>query len=215
MAKRPRKQIITGDLTLRNFRERDFDAFVAGLGQQAPPVDEFDWFANIDAFVKRERRLSRRRLFADTLKLQESASIYGNPGRRFQIFSRRPVKWMGYVAIYNARWNVQSAAIDYYLLNQYWGQGVAARAVTAVLSYCWEDLGLHRVEASVQEQNSRSLRFTERLGLIYEGTRRHGAHINGRWRNLRVYSALATDPTLGSERSNKANEQSQITSGLA
>lgn len=100
------------------------------------------------------------------------------------------------LAIYDARWNVQSAAMDYYLLNQYWGQGVAARAVTAVLWYCWEDLGLHRVEASIQEQNSRSLRFIERLGLIYEGTRRHGAHINGRWRNLRVYSALATDPPL-------------------
>ena len=58
---------------------------------------------------------------------------------------------MGYVAIYDARWNVHSAAMDYYLLNQYWGKGVAARAVTAVLSYCWGDLGLHRVEATVDE----------------------------------------------------------------
>lgn len=202
MAKRRRKQIVTDDLTLRNFRERDLDAFVAGLDQQAPSVDEFDWFANIDAFIKRERRLSRRRLFADTLKLQESASIYGNPGLRFQIFSKGRVKWMGYVAVYDARWNVQSAAMDYYLLNQYWGQGVAARAVTAALSYCWEDLGLHRVEATIQENNSRSLRFAERLGLTYEGTRRHGAHINGRWRNLRVYSALATDPAFRPEQSN-------------
>ena len=208
MGKRPRKQIVTDELTLRNFRERDFDAFVAGLDQQAPPVDEFDWFANIDAFVKRERRLSRRRLFTDTLKLQESASIYGNPGRRFQIFSKRRVKWMGYVAIYDARWNVQSAAMDYYLLNQYWGQGIAARAVTAVLSYCWEDLGLHRVEASVDERNSRSLRFTERFGLIYEGTRRHGAHINGRWRNRRVYSALVTDPPFRPEHPNRASQGS-------
>jgi len=207
MAKRPRKQIVTDDLTLRNFRERDFDAFVAGLDQQAPPVDEFDWFANIDAFVKRERRLSRRRVFAEMLKRQESASMHGNPGIQFQIFSKRPVKWMGYVAIYDARWNVHSAAMDYYLLNQYWGKGVATRAVTAALSYCWGDLGLHRVEATVEEQNSRSLRFTERFGLIYEGTRRHGAHINGRWRNLRVYSALATDPQLRPERSNSASQR--------
>ena len=205
MAKRRRKQIVTDDLTLRNFRERDFDAFVAGLDQQAPPVDEFDWLANIDAFIKRERRLSRRRLFADTLKLQESASIYGNPGLRFQIFSKGRVKWMGYVAVYDARWNVQSAAMDYYLLNQYWGQGVAARAVRAVLSYCWQDLGLHRVEATVQEDNTRSLRFAERLGLTYEGTRRHGAQINRRWRNLRVYSALATDPEFCPEQLNSAS----------
>ena len=195
MARRKRrKRIVTDQLTLRNFVERDFDAVALGLEQQAPPLDEFDWFAGIDALVKRERGLSRKRLFRDFLKVQEAASIYTNPGLRFQIFSRQGAKWMGYVSIYNARWNVHSAAMDYYLLNQYWGQGIAAEAVTAVLAYCWTDLGLHRVEATVDEENTRSVRFTERLGLVYEGTQRHGAHVNRRWRNQRVYSALATDP---------------------
>ena len=125
MARRKRrKRIVTDQLTLRNFVERDFDAVALGLEQQAPPVDEFDWFAGIDALVKRERGLSRKRLFRDFLKVQEAASIYTNPGLRFQIFSR---------------------------------QGA-------------------------------------RLGLVYEGTQRHGAHVNRRWRNQRVYSALATDP---------------------
>ena len=184
---------MTDHLTLRSFTDRDFDAFALGLEQQAAPVDRFDWFANIDAVVRRERRLSRRRAFANLVKAQEGATIYGNPGIRFQIFSRRPVRWMGYVSIYDARWNVHSAAMDYYLLNQHWGQGIAAQAVMAALLYCWTDLGLHRVEATVEEDNTRSVRFTERLGLAYEGTRRHGAHIDRRWRNLRVYSALATD----------------------
>ena len=156
-------------------------------------MDRFDWFANIDAVVRRERTLSRRRFYANLVKAQEGATIYGNPGLRFQIFSRGPANWMGYVSIYDARWNVHSAAMDYYLLNQYWGQGIAAQAVKAALSYCWTDLGLHRVEATVEEDNTRSLRFTERLGLTYEGTRRHGAQIDRQWRNLRVYSALATD----------------------
>ena len=191
--RRRRKRIVTDDLTLRSFRDRDVDAFVLGLEQQAAPVDRFDWFANIDAVVKRDRRLSRKRLFAELAKAQDSATIYGNPGLRFQIFSRGRMEWMGYVAIYNARWNVHSAAMDYYLLNQYRGQGIAAQAVMAALSYCWTDLGLHRVEATVEEDNTRSVRFTERLGLAYEGTRRHGAYIDRRWRDLRVYSALATD----------------------
>ena len=195
--RRPRKRILTDDLTLRSFTERDYDSVALGLEQQSPPVDEFDRFAHIDALVKRERRLSRKVLFRDILKLQGAASIYGNPGLRFQIFTRRGAKWMGYVAIYNARWNLQSAAMDYYLLNQYWGQGIAQQAVTGVLSYCWTDLALHRVEASADEDNPRSIRFAERLGMVYEGIRRDGANINRRWRNLRVYSALATDPVLG------------------
>ena len=200
--RRPRKRIVTDDLTLRSFTERDFDSVALGLEQQSPPVDEFDWFAHIDALVKRERRLSRKRLFRDLLKAQEAASIYTNPGLRFQVFSRRGAWWTGYVAIYNARWNVQSAAMDYYLLNQYWGQGIARQAVTGVLSYCWADLGLHRVEAQVDVDNVRSIRFAERLGLVYEGTRRDGAYVNRRWRDHRIYSALATDPVLGHHESN-------------
>ena len=103
--RRRRKRIVTDDLTLRSFRDRDVDAFVLGLEQQAAPVDRFDRLANIDAVVKRDRRLSRKRLFAELAKAQDSATIYGNPGLRFQIFSRGRTEWMGYVAIYNARWN--------------------------------------------------------------------------------------------------------------
>lgn len=173
--------------------ERDFDSFVFGLEHQDEPVDEFDWLATLDSLAKADPRMSRKRAFADILKLQETATIYTNPGLRLQIFSRRGGEWMGYIAIYDARWNVLGAAMDYYLLNQYWGQGVAAQAVMGALSFCWTDLGLHRIEATVDEENTRSCRFTERLGLVYEGVRRDGAQINGRWRNLRVYSALAND----------------------
>lgn len=161
--RRRRKRIVTDNLTLRNFTARDFDSVDRALDGQAPPRDRFDWFANLDAVVKRERRSSRKRLFTAILGSQESATMYGNPGLRFQIFSRHSSKWMGYVSVYNARWNLHSASMDYYLLNQYWGRGIAAPAVLATLSYCWTDLGLHRVEATVEEDNTRSLRFTERL----------------------------------------------------
>ena len=52
---------------------------------------------------------------------------------------------------------------------------------------------MHRIEAIIEEDNVRSLRFAERLGLQYEGIRRHGAHIDHKWRDMRVYSVLATD----------------------
>lgn len=37
--------------------------------------------------------------------------------------------------------------------------------------------------------------------MVYEGTRHQGAHINGKWRDLRVYSVISTDPSLGIEAS--------------
>ena len=187
-----RKRVGSENLVLRPFREADLDAFVEGMQGQGPPVDQFDWFGHMDASIVRSPRMSRRQMFKLFVASQQNASIFGNPGFRLQIFCRRRKSWFGYVAIYDGRWNVESAAMDYYVLNQHWRRGIASEAVQAALSYCWRDLGLHRVEASIDERNVRSIRFAESLGMTFEGVRRHGARINGRWVNLRVYSNLAS-----------------------
>lgn len=188
----------TDMLTLRPFSRDDFDAFEFGLENQAEPVDEFDSIAELDSLFKQEKPIAgRKTAFKEILELQKSATIYTNPGLQLQIFDKQDGEWKGYVAIYNARWNLLSANMDYYLLNQFWGQGIAAEAVKGALSLCWNELDMHRMEASVEERNHRSRRFTEKLGFVYEGTRRHGAQINGEWKNLRIYSALVIDETLG------------------
>ena len=186
-------RVDSANLILRPFRERDMDRFVEGMEGQTDAVDEYDWFGNIDAVIKRERRANRRSAFKMFVSSQDDVSIFDNPGLRLQIFSRDTKCWMGYVAIYDARWNVESAAMDYYLLNQYWRRGVATEAVKATLGYCWDVLKLHRIEATIEEGNVRSLRFAESIGMTFEGIRRHGARINGQWKNLRVYSKLAIE----------------------
>ena len=188
----PSMRIDCESLILRPFQEQDVDRFVEGMEAQSDPVDEYDWFANMDAFIKRDPQASRRSAFEMLVSSQEDASILGNPGLRFQIFTRETECWMGYLAIYDARLNVESAAMDYYLLNQFWRRGVATEAVKAMLKFCWEVLRLHRIEATIEEGNVRSLRFAESIGMTFEGIRRHGARINGEWKNLCVYSELAT-----------------------
>lgn len=186
-----RMRIVSENLLLRPFQERDIDRFVEGMEGQSDPVDEFDWFANMDVFIKRDQRASRSSAFKMFFSSQEDATIFGNPGLRFQIFCRQTKCWMGYVSVYDGRWNVESAAMDYYLLNQYWRRGIGTEAVRQMFKYCWEVLGLHRIEATIEEQNVRSLRFAENLGMTFEGIRRHGAKINGEWKNLCVYSQLS------------------------
>lgn len=190
-----RMQIDCDNLILRPFQKRDVDLFVAGMEAQSGPVDEYDWFANMDAFIKRNPQANLRNAFEMLVSSQEDASILGNPGLQFQIFSREAECWMGYVAVYDARLNVQSAAMDYYLLNQFWRKGVTTEAVLAMLKFCWEVLKLHRIEASIEEGNVRSLRFAESIGMTFEGIRRHGAQFNGEWKNLCVYSKLAGEDT--------------------
>jgi [ribosomal protein S5]-alanine N-acetyltransferase len=54
------------------------------------------------------------------------------------------------------------AELAYELAPQYWGQGVMRRAVVAVLTWGFSELGLNRVHAFVMTSNHRSIRLLER-----------------------------------------------------
>lgn len=182
MAKQTRKIRLVGEnLVLRRFDEADMDLVQAGFQATADSDSSYDWFAQIKKVMSPEKYLRSQ--------LERSGNIVENPGLQLQIFNRAEDAWMGYVAIYQARLNVSNASLDYYLLNQFWRKGIATEAVKLALSYCW-DVGLHRIEATIDDDNAASIRFAEQLGMIYEGIRREGAFINGRWRDLRVYSTL-------------------------
>ena len=58
--------------------------------------------------------------------------------------------------------------IGYALLPQYWSQGFASEAASAVIAYGKDVLKLRRIVAIVTPDNERSIRVLERLGLQFE-----------------------------------------------
>lgn len=58
--------------------------------------------------------------------------------------------------------------IGYALLPQYWANGYAYEAASAVMAYGTRELGLKRIVAITASDNHRSARLLERLGLRYE-----------------------------------------------
>jgi len=70
--------------------------------------------------------------------------------------------------------------IGYELHPDYWRQGIMREAVTAVVSFCFEELGVHRAEADVTVGNVASRGLLESLGFTHEGTwRERVASSNG------------------------------------
>ncbi len=57
-----------------------------------------------------------------------------------------------------------------------WGRGYAVQAASAVLTFAFEELGLTRVVADVDEPNVASIRVLEKLGMSRTGR----AIVNGR-----------------------------------
>ena len=85
------------------------------------------------------------------------------------------------------------AELAYELAPQYWGQGVMRRAVAAILTWGFSELGLNRVHAFVMTSNHRSIRLLERCGFLREGTLRHYRIARGEPKDFHLYALLAQD----------------------
>ncbi len=72
------------------------------------------------------------------------------------------------------------------------GRGLMQEALSAAVEYVFEELGLHRIEASYVPKNERSGQLLRRLGFTVEGYSRDYLFVGGDWRD-HVHCAL-TNP---------------------
>lgn len=77
----------------------------------------------------------------------------------------------------------RSGYMGYYGYRSSGGNGLMTEAVELTVSYAFESLGLHRLEANIQPANVRSIRLVERLGFRYEGLSPDYLFINSAWRD--------------------------------
>ena len=64
------------------------------------------------------------------------------------------------------------AETGYELQRAFWGRGLMTEAMSAILTYGFDFLGLHRVEAIIDIANERSKGLLLKLGFTYEGNLR-------------------------------------------
>jgi ribosomal-protein-alanine N-acetyltransferase len=98
-------------------------------------------------------------------------------------------RFAGQVTVNNiVRGSAQFASIGYWLDRDQAGRGVMPRAVALVIDHCFWTAGLHRIEVAIRPENSNSLRVVEKLGLCEVGYAPRFLHIDGAWRDHRIYA---------------------------
>lgn len=98
-------------------------------------------------------------------------------------------RFAGQVTVNNiVRGSAQFASVGYWLDREYAGRGVMPRAVALVIDHCFTAGGLHRIEIAIRPENSNSLRVVEKLGLHEVGYAPKFLHIDGAWRDHRIYA---------------------------
>lgn len=84
----------------------------------------------------------------------------------------------------------QSAAIGYWLAEEYWGRGIMTRAVIAFTQYAFETYGIIRIFANVFQSNPASCRVLEKSGYILEGRLKKSVNKNGRILDQFLYAKV-------------------------
>ena len=83
--------------------------------------------------------------------------------------------------------------IGYTFGPEHQGQGFAFEAVKAILGYLFGQLEKHRVTASVDPENVRSIRLLEKLGFRREGHFIQSVLIRGEWCDDVIYAMLKAE----------------------
>ena len=101
-----------------------------------------------------------------------STQVVGPDTRRINFAIIIDCEVAGSVAFINVDMRQGNAQLSAWIAQRYWGQGLATRALTLLLKFGFEALGLHRISAFHVSDNQKSERMLKKLGFTLEGTHR-------------------------------------------
>ena len=79
---------------------------------------------------------------------------------------------IGSCSIFHFDAGFDCAETGYELNRAFWGKGIMTEAMSAILTFGFSELGLHRIEAIIDIENERSKGLLLKLGFTYEGNLR-------------------------------------------
>ncbi|MET3946414.1 ribosomal-protein-alanine N-acetyltransferase [Arthrobacter sp. UYCu512] len=182
----------SGELVLRPIRHRDRKEWTTVRSRNS------EWLAPWEASNPEPGGgLPDYRQMVRSLKAQAAQGV----GLPFLITARtagfREPVIVGQLTVSSIAWgSAMMATLGYWVDRDRAGQGIAPTAVALVTDYCFQSLGLHRMEINIRPENGPSLRVVEKLGFRDEGYRPRFLHINGEWADHRSF-ALTSEEVPG------------------
>lgn len=97
---------------------------------------------------------------------------------------------IGTVTFWNFGLDFHCAEIGYELNRAYWRQGIMPEAISAILTYGFSEMGLHRIEANPGAENTPSRSILLKLGFTFEGNLRQRYFFRGHYEDAHYFGLL-------------------------
>jgi ribosomal-protein-alanine N-acetyltransferase len=166
-------------LRLRDFAYTDLDACMEIVGD--PEV------TSSLSFDTRTREEQSNLLIADITRAQSEP----RPDFYFAVVENSTDSVVGFVRLGIGR--PRTAELGYAIRRDRWGLGYATEASATMLTFGFEKLDMHRIQAACGPENLASQRVLSKLGFLYEGRMRDHVFTNGAWRDSLLYSLLDSE----------------------
>ncbi len=102
---------------------------------------------------------------------------------------------VGSISIVGIKENVNSVDIGYCIGAKWWNKGITSEALSALLSFAFNEMKVNRVEARHDSNNPNSGKVMIKCGLKYEGILRQSDYNNQGIIDAVYYSILASEYT--------------------
>lgn len=166
----------TNRLLLRHFTQADLENVFTGLSH--PDVIKY-YGVN---YTSLEATKAQLQFFADLEK--------NETGVWWAVCSIKDKTFYGACGFNNLSAQHKKTEIGFWLLPQFWGQGIITEAVQLICNYAFTTLALHRIEAIVETENSNSKKIMTKLNFTHEGTMKECEIKSGSFISLDIYAKL-------------------------
>lgn len=113
-----------------------------------------------------------------------------NPGARWGIERKSDSQLLGTCGLFKWNRGWRSCIVGYELAQSAWGAGFMLEALSAALTWGFEHMELHRVEAQIHPENVASIRLVRTLRFVKEGRLREAGFWLGEHHDLLQFALL-------------------------
>jgi ribosomal-protein-alanine N-acetyltransferase len=86
----------------------------------------------------------------------------------------------------------KKAEIGFWLISEFWGNGIMKEAMPLICNYGFDNLELHRIEGFVESENKNCKNAMAKLDFQYEGRMKECEIKNGKFISLDIYAKVKT-----------------------
>jgi RimJ/RimL family protein N-acetyltransferase len=101
-----------------------------------------------------------------------------------------PHRSIGLCGLHDVDWKNGNACVGICLQQGDWSKGYGTDALRSLVTFAFDEMGLHRVELDVLQSNVRGIKSYEKVGFQPEGIKRHAMFRDGAYRDVLLMSIL-------------------------